>query len=518
MSTAPYSFRKVALIVGLPYKVLELLGIKVTGWLLLVTPRLLLCVLSFVIDVIVYRIVGKFKRHHRLKIQQENQEKALLVFASSWPTLVFMCRPFSNTVETMVLALCFSVLYLVNPTRHIVNGMLHVQTLLLGTLLAVGVFTRFTFPVFFFPLGVELVRQQDAMFIAASRKKDMTKLPSLLLRFTATFAVVAQGFLAFMSWATVFIVMDTLYYFPELFTSKLDLTLFEKFAENVVIAPLNNLVYNTQYANLELHGVHSRLSHLIVNMPMLFGPVFLIFLTRFLRFPNRSFFGRACVFFPLICLSLAPHQEPRFLLPLIVPLHLFTAASGTNGPFCFLTNNRFGKGFWMAFNLTLTLFFGVLHQGGVVPMLLSLSSIANVDTVANPSTNWLTSYCTFNAIDDFSPEMIGDVPLIFAKTYMPPRFLLTGMRISPNFQVIDIAGTSSEDLAWRSYLDPAKNETLALLVLPASVEVKDIISFSDVLKVSNYGRCFPHISTEAFSLHSLSLQLYFLNVTSEDAP
>lgn len=114
--------------------------------------------------------------------------------------------------------------------------------------------------------------------------------------------------------------------------------------------------------------------------------------------------------------------------------------------------------------------------------------------------------------------MIGDVPLIFAKTYMPPRFLLTGMRISPNFQVIDIAGTSSEDLAWRSYLDPAKKETLALLVLPASVEVKDIISLSDVLKVSNYGRCFPHISTEAFSLHSLSLQLYFLNVTSEDAP
>ncbi|KAG6945354.1 hypothetical protein JG688_00016649, partial [Phytophthora aleatoria] len=37
-----------ALVAGLPYKVLELLGIKLTGWLMLVTPRLLLCLLSFI--------------------------------------------------------------------------------------------------------------------------------------------------------------------------------------------------------------------------------------------------------------------------------------------------------------------------------------------------------------------------------------------------------------------------------------------------------------------------------------
>ncbi|KAG6945025.1 hypothetical protein JG687_00017562, partial [Phytophthora cactorum] len=104
-----------ALVAGLPYKVLELLGIKLTGWLMLVTPRLLLCLLSFIIDAVLYHVVGKLSRHQKLDIQREKQEKALLLFASSWPTLVFLCRPFSNTFETLVLALCFGVLYLVNP-------------------------------------------------------------------------------------------------------------------------------------------------------------------------------------------------------------------------------------------------------------------------------------------------------------------------------------------------------------------------------------------------------------------
>lgn len=100
---------------GLPYKILELLGVKMTGWLMLVTPRLLLCSLSFIIDAVVYHVVGKLSRHQKPEIKREKQENALLLFASSWPTLVFLCRPFSNTFETLALALCFAVLFLINP-------------------------------------------------------------------------------------------------------------------------------------------------------------------------------------------------------------------------------------------------------------------------------------------------------------------------------------------------------------------------------------------------------------------
>ena len=104
-----------ALIAGLPYKILELLGVELSGWLLLMTPRLLLCCLSFAFDVILYQIVGKQSSHHKAEVRREKQEKALLLFASSWPTLVFLCRPFSNTLESLALALCFAALFLVNP-------------------------------------------------------------------------------------------------------------------------------------------------------------------------------------------------------------------------------------------------------------------------------------------------------------------------------------------------------------------------------------------------------------------
>ncbi|KAL8001279.1 putative GPI mannosyltransferase [Plasmopara halstedii] len=325
-----------ALVVGVPYKVLELLGVKLTGWLLLVTPRVLLCLVSFLIDVILYRIVGRLNRHQKLDIQQKKQMQAILIFASSWTTLVFMCRPFSNTFETLVLALCFGVLYLIHPSRRMGYGMLHVQTILLGSLLAIGIFTRFTFPVFFFPLGVELVRQQDTLLMITARKKDVMNSPSILRRLLTTISILIQGFIAFVSLAALFVVVDTLYFHPELFTGEVDRALFEKVAENTVIAPYNNFLYNIQYENLKQHGVHPRLTHLIINMPILFGPVFLNYLVEVLRFPDCSFFEIFSVFFPLICLSLAPHQELRFLLPLVVPLHLFTALSGRNGTKRFL--------------------------------------------------------------------------------------------------------------------------------------------------------------------------------------
>ena len=94
---------------------MDLLGVKLTGWLLLVTPRLLLCLLSFIFDVVLYRIVGQTSRDENAEDRREKQEKALLLFASSWPTLVFLCRPFSNTLESLVLALCFAVLFLADP-------------------------------------------------------------------------------------------------------------------------------------------------------------------------------------------------------------------------------------------------------------------------------------------------------------------------------------------------------------------------------------------------------------------
>ncbi|TDH73813.1 hypothetical protein CCR75_005934 [Bremia lactucae] len=503
-----------ALVVGLPFKVFELVGIKLTGWLMLVTPRLLLCAASFLIDAVLFHVVGKLSRYDKVAILQEKQEMVLMLFASSWPTLLFLCRPFSNTFELLVFALCFAVLYLIKPTRRVLFGVLHAQTILLGSLLALGVFTRFTFPVFFFPLGVELVRQQDAFFIHASRKKELATSPSVVRRIVATIIVVMQGVGAFISWGIIFVLMDTLYYRPELFHGTFDQMFLKNIRQNAVIAPFNNLLYNTQYDNLKLHGVHPRFTHFAVNMPMLFGPLFVAFVLQ--RFPNRSVFGTLSVLFPLACLSLAPHQEPRFLLPIMIPLYIFTVLNGNIGMMRFVTSTKSGQFLWIVFNLTLTLFFGVLHQGGIVPMLLSLSSIASTPT-KGVIMHLLTSSCHFNGMDDRSRQLIGSVPLVFARTYMPPRFLLTGMTVTSSFQVIDVAGNDLNNISdWISVHDLLETKTFTvLLVLPASVTVSDVIPFT--LKTVKLGSCTPHLSTEDFSFELLSLELYLVNLMEEQA-
>ncbi|GMF27163.1 unnamed protein product [Phytophthora lilii] len=325
--------------------------------------------------------------------------------------------------------------------------------------------------------------------------------------------VALQGFVAFLFWTLVFTIVDTLYFHPEM-TAIGDQTSMRTIVENAVIAPLNNLMYNMQYDNLELHGVHPRFTHLTVNMPMLFGPVFLAFLVRYLRYPDRSFFGGVCVFFPLACLSLAPHQEPRFMLPALMPLHLFTALNGRTGVVRFLTSHKLGVTLWIIFNLALTLFFGVLHQGGVVPMLLSLAStVSNAENALTSTTfSWMASTCSF---ENLSPELIGAVPLVFAKTYMPPRFLLAGMEATPAFQLIDIGGGTTKELS--DLLGAGKTERSAqrevssvLLVLPASVDINDIDPTNSwALRSVKLGGCFPHISTENIAIGKpLSVDLY----------
>ncbi|KAI9917660.1 hypothetical protein PsorP6_012577 [Peronosclerospora sorghi] len=509
---------------GIPYFILKRLGGPVTGWLLLVTPRLLLCALSFGIDLVLYHIVGTLHRHQQPHVRREKQETTLLCFASSWPTLILLCRPFSNAGETLVLALCFAVLYLVNPHRRILYGRLHVQTLLLASFVAMGFFIRFTFPIFFFPLGVELVRQQDAWFVHAARKKPRRSEPSRLARLVATVAIVLQGLGTFLIWSVAFVLIDTIYYRPDVVTRAWRHFQLHEIAENAVIAPINNLRYNLQYENLQLHGVHPRVTHVLVNMPMLFGPMFLVFLHRFLRQPDHSFFTSMCVVFPLACLSLAPHQEPRFMLPAILPLHLSSALDGRVGCGRFVTKRALGTLLWAGFNLALTLFFGLLHQGGVVPMLLSLSSIFSMPLEkAALSGHWLPSYCHFDALDTVSLAETEAVSVVFAKTYMPPRFLLAGMTPAARaFQFIDLARNDPPDLLemLTSGEVDAHSRTTAFVVIPASAHLGDILpeSSRSSRNVSRLGGCFPHVSVEDFALDKpFELELYRVEFVHEEA-
>jgi phosphatidylinositol glycan class Z len=81
--------------------------------------------------------------------------------------------------------------------------------------------------------------------------------------------------------------------------------------------------------NLALHGIHFRGLHFLVNLPMLYGPLLLCIPFSFTSQKNLStaqlpLSVRVTLFFSIVSgltlLSLAPHQEPRFLVPLLFPL------------------------------------------------------------------------------------------------------------------------------------------------------------------------------------------------------
>jgi hypothetical protein len=48
----------------------------------------------------------------------------------------------------------------------------------------------------------------------------------------------------------------------------------------VVVTPLNGVMYNSQSRNLSAHGLHPRITHALVNMPLLFLLPYLFLLIR----------------------------------------------------------------------------------------------------------------------------------------------------------------------------------------------------------------------------------------------
>ncbi|KAL7448925.1 hypothetical protein ACHAWC_001039, partial [Mediolabrus comicus] len=166
-------------------------------------------------------------------------------------------------------------------------------------------------------------------------------------------------------------------------------------------------------------------------MPMMFGPLLIGYFLSCSnmmkrRFGNLSFFSsssfnsktytralcQSTILSGSLVLSCAPHQEPRFLLPCLVPL-MFLHGRDVVGMNSKQSNSKTARftltGVWVAFNFILYLFFGWLHQGGMVPSLLNLPSTAKIYAKGSP------------------PEAV-----IYYKTYMPPTFLTLGRVMGNN--------------------------------------------------------------------------------------
>ncbi|KAG1903671.1 glycosyltransferase family 22 protein [Suillus fuscotomentosus] len=327
----------------------------------------------------------------------------LLLLASSHVMNTFQVRPFSNSIEAVLISLSLLFLRKIRSVKMLDKSYdIH----LLAITFVTGIFTRPTFLIFGAPIAFQVAL---GTFIHA---RTVTR----WLRLVVPPLFTAAGT------CTAFLVADTLY-----FRGTLD---------DIVVTPFNFLMYNFASQNLAEHGVHPRWLHIFVNLPMLFGPwitwlavrVIVDSATLFNKKNDKSF--EVDVLHPTIIqmiilslsvLSVQPHQEPRFLVPLLLPIIVLIANTGQLA--------HVGKTFWVScsiFNFVLAVLFGILHQGGVVPSLFHLHPL-----VANASLGTRTN-------------------IIYWKTYMPPLHLLgvnerdvaTGL-----VSFVDLAGASQDDFA-----------------------------------------------------------------------
>ena len=304
---------------------------NLSGMYILVIPRIFCGILSVLtVDTSVWYLSCSSKR---------GVPTAVLILASAWPAWVLLNRPFTNALETMLLALLLAATNQSTPHRCITD-------ILVGFLCAFGLWTRFTFV--FVALPTMLFYLYDKAKLGGPTR---TLLETSLL--AMGFCVSAAGLLY----------ADVVYYKGTTWTS--------------LVTPLNALLYNSKVENLQEHGLHPRWTHALVNMLLLYGPMALVFYVSLSRAIASLFVTSQPEFLRqerirTICLwtvasglgflSMAPHQEPRFLLPLLVPLVVVCKASFQSARAWLI---------WILFNAILLFLYGVLHQGGVVPSLVA---------------------------------------------------------------------------------------------------------------------------------------------------
>ncbi|KAI5964753.1 SMP3 [Candida pseudojiufengensis] len=365
------SFVPLYFIYGPLLYVIKFLNLNLTPiqiWYLL---RLQICLINWVIiDFCLYWMLPT--KHERIK--------ALFFTSTSFVSLVFQNHLFSNSIETCLLIF---VIYIIDDLRYIqenkeLKSMNKTKSLLtLGALISFGIFNRITFPAF-----IILPSWYLLTYIYSNLKS--------IIPLTFGFIIPTISF----------IYLDTYLYNSNSF----------------VIAPLNNLLYNSKFENLSNHGIHPYYTHVLVNVPQLLGPGLIFMISKnyirttpFLTILSGLFF-----------LSIFPHQELRFLIPLL-PLCCC----------CFDLTQKFVKPWmiyiWYVFNVVMSLLMGIFHQGGIIPAL---------------------EYIRENDLKGIH---------IWKNTYSPPSWLLgsdsvetvligQSLNNSKEFTIIDAMGSSINDV------------------------------------------------------------------------
>lgn len=429
-------------------------------YLLLVLPRLTMALLSVCTDACLRRLCRLFGRNH---------VRCLCVYGSSQVVLVFLTRTLSNSIEYFLFVALLST---VSDDLHDIDRLKRTNRNdegdgpgrrfhWLGTVTAIGFFNRPTFLAFaFVPLIIWTLYGINQP--GWNPRRILERCFSLAPAFLATSALM--------------VLVDTAYY-----GHVTDHLLRWNELANIrwIVTPFNFLSYNLSGNNLLRHGLHPRYVHLLVNNVLLFGVLGVIGLVAYFRMmytavvkrqPTDSVVDKmcACSFaFPILILSFAPHQEPRFILPVLFPLAFLHAEK--------LYNSRWTSASWIALNVVGCAFFGFVHQAGVVPSLVHLQRSL----------------------------LVRDGPLtqvdhvVYYHTYMPPRSLLLRPKMTKDcsvqreLEVHDLMGSRPEEL--HRSLDNLRGTVV--VVSPTSLR-DSVVEAVKPFEVSLHTRFWMHLSFE----------------------
>lgn len=517
-----FSYQLLKLINRITY---ELYQIDIVNpYTLIVFPRLVICSLSFLVDYSVYKICVN---------NNEKYKSKLVILASSYVMIVFGIRSFSNTFELLLFALLLyfvaeSMTYSNMLIRHkeflnrryekcktpIDKAKIHKLRLYLNThslrncfyvstLCVAGFFNRPTFlvfavcPVFFWlyrGLGTKSVISLH--FHLRIIIILLCSFPSILF-----FVFVDSMFYGYLTWAEI-----------EFFTLSIN---------NFVFTPLNFFKYNINSNNLAEHGLHPRYLHFLVNIPLLFNILavytykgLIDLLMKCIKrkihlLPTvRSIKGlMICSFItPLVLLSIVPHQEPRFLIPVIVPLiYLYGNCILEESDYEIVevtkdsltisymekikqrTRNRLKT--WFIFNIILLLFYGYIHQGG----LLQVTSYLEKEMREKPPD---VGFNIFTSHVYSIPESL----FLQRSTEKIYRSRNTKFKVKKRVKLYEEGSKELNFLLQKASTLTMKNLNLTYVILPSSLrnEFEYLVSkdYSKLFipKCINF---YPHLSTEA---------------------
>lgn len=229
---------------------------------------------------------------------------------------------------------------------------------------------------------------------------------------------------------------------------------------------------------------------------------------------------------PLAVLSIFPHQEPRFLIPLIIPLvYLYssnilpesdnvlvkldvTITKKYNGS---VKNSNVFMKLWLCVNLILLIFFGFLHQGGVYQCVNYLSKDMKLES---PKTEYhiITSHIYMLPSSLFLQKSSNILYQAKSTKYVVSKrfYLYEKGSVDIETLVEDIQRLYRKFEDYKSKFKTKKWKLI--LIVPSSLE--DHISYlllNNKMQFKKIKTFYPHVSTEAFP--DLAQDFYFyLNI------